>query len=157
MPLAKTPYFYHYRKYAMKVKDSYPVFITKQLQLTKEYYVKWFDFEVFFESTWFILVESKGEQPYFIAFMDEQHPTSPPSMPAINSSAGVFLTLEVENATEEYKRLTDSGLDICYHLKDEEWGQKRFGLIDPNGIYIDIVEQTNPKDGYWDQYMPISR
>ncbi len=140
----------------MKIKDSYPVFVTKQLLATKNYYTKWFDFEVFFESNWFILLQIKGEKPYFIAFIDEQHPTSPPSIPAINANAGVFLTLTVDNALAEYKRLSDEGLEIYYHLKDEAWGQKRFGLIDPNGMYIDIVEQTAPEEGYWDQFMSIS-
>jgi hypothetical protein len=26
-------------------------------------------------------------------------------------------------------------------------------MTDPNGLYIDIVEQIEPKEGYWEQYM----
>ena len=68
-----------------------------------------------------------------------------------------FLTLEVEDAAKEYKRLSAAKLEIYYPLKDEKWGQKRFGLIDPNGMYIDIVEQIEPEEGYWDKYMSIAR
>ena len=74
----------------MKIKDSYSVFVTKQLAATKNYYITWFDFEVYFESTWFILLRSQGETPFSVAFMDEKHPTSPPSMPAIDANSGVF-------------------------------------------------------------------
>lgn len=137
----------------MKIKESYPVFVTAKLTETINYYTKWFEFEVFFESTWFVLLQSKSDKPYFIAFMDYRQPTSPPSIPAINAKAGVFLTLEVDNVEAEYQKLVAAGIDVYYGLKTEAWGQKRFGLIDPNGMYVDIVEQVEPELGYWDQYL----
>ncbi len=141
----------------MNIRDTYPVFVIKQLTETKNYYVKWLQFEVIFESTWFLLLKANSENPYHIAFMHETHPTSPPSMPAIDAKSGVFLTLEVEDAKMEYEKFTKANLEIYYHLKAEAWGQKRFGLVDPNGMYVDIVEQIAPEEGYWDQYMPSSR
>ena len=137
----------------MKIKDSYSVFVTKNFQATKEFYIKWFSFEVYFEASYFILLAAPGDKPYFIAFMDEDHPTSPPSIPSINKESGVFLTLEVENAKSEYENLVSRGLPIDYHLNDEDWGQRRFGVIDPNGMYIDIVEQTEPVNIYWEQFL----
>ncbi len=101
----------------MKVKESYPVFVTKRLTETKDFYVKWFKFEVFFESSWFILLQAQSERPHYIAFMDENHPTSPPALPAINSTAGVFLTLEVEDAALAYEELAAAGIAIHYPLK----------------------------------------
>jgi hypothetical protein len=38
-------------------------------------------------------------------------------------------------------------------LKQESWGQLRFALTDPNGLWIDVVEQTDPQPGWWDQYL----
>ena len=140
----------------MKIKESYPVFVTKRLTATKDFYVKWFKFEVFFESTWFILLQAKSDRPYYVAFMDESHPTSPPTLPAINATAGVFLTLEVEDAALAYEELAAAGIAMYYPLKEEQWGQKRFGLIDPNEMYVDIVEQIAPEEGYWDKYMITS-
>jgi uncharacterized glyoxalase superfamily protein PhnB len=55
-----------------------------------------------------------------------------------------------------YEELAAAGIAIHYPLKEEQWGQKRFGLIDPNGMYIDIVEQIAPEEGYWDKYMITS-
>lgn len=137
----------------MKIKETYSVFVTKQLTITKDFYVNVLQFSIFFESSWFILLQSEGERPYYIAFMDEEHPTSPPSMPALDPKSGVFLTLEVDDAKTEYEKLEASGVEIFYHLHEELWGQKRFGLVDPNGLYIDVVEQIAPQDGFWDQYM----
>ena len=43
-------------------------------------------------------------------------------------------------------------VDIHYPLTDEPWGQRRFGLVDPNGMYVDVVEQTEPQPGFWERY-----
>jgi hypothetical protein len=38
-------------------------------------------------------------------------------------------------------------------LRDEPFGQRRFGLFDPAGVWIDVVEQIEPAAGWWDQYL----
>jgi hypothetical protein len=43
---------------------------------------------------------------------------------------------------------------IAYALKDEPWGQRRFGIVDPAGMWIDVVQQTEPAPGFWEPYMP---
>ena len=137
----------------MKIKDSYSVFLTKKLRETKDFYIKWFGFSVYFEASYFVLLQATAEKPYYFGFMDENHPSSPPTIPAVNSDSGVFLTLEVEDAKAEYEKLQSAGIHIYYPLTSEAWGQLRFGVTDPNGMYIDIVEQTEPEGNYWEQYM----
>jgi catechol 2,3-dioxygenase-like lactoylglutathione lyase family enzyme len=139
---------------SMTYQDVYPVFVTKDLKACKEFYSRWFDFQIVFESGFFIFFSSTGERPCSIAFIDEVHPSSPPSNPAMNAQAGVFLTLQVADAKSDYERLKEAGLNIHYHLADEPWGQRRFGVIDPNGMYIDVVEQIEPQAGFWDKYPP---
>ena len=58
----------------------------------------------------------------------------------------------MEDAKAVYEKLRVKNAPISYGLKKEEWGQLRFGLIDPNGLYIDIVEQIEPAAGYWEKY-----
>lgn len=139
----------------MNYQDIYSVFVTKNLTSTKDFFIKWLNFEVYFESTFFILLTAtSGEKIFSLGLIDEVHPSSPPSMPALDKNSGVFLTLQVEDVAAEYNRLKSAGLDIYYHLKDEAWGQRRFGIVDPNGLYIDIVEQINPEEGFWEKYLP---
>jgi hypothetical protein len=49
--------------------------------------------------------------------------------------------------------LRPHGLPISYALKTEPFGQKRFGFSDPSGLWVDVVEQTEPQTGYWEKYM----
>lgn len=135
----------------MRYQDIYPVFVTKDLTVTKQFYEKWFGLKPVFESGFFILLTS-DDGSRSIGFLSEVHPSSPPSSPAMNAQAGIFLTMQVEDAQADYKRLKDAGLKMSYHLKDEPWGQRRFGVVDPNGMYIDIVEQIEPEKGFWEKY-----
>lgn len=134
-------------------EDAYSVYITKDLKASKEFYVRWLDFEIIFESTWFVYFLSKGDHKISFALIDEQHPSTPPSYGSFDGR-GSFLTLQVKDAMQVYNKLKSLNAPITYHLKKEDWGQIRFGLIDPNGLYIDIVQQVEPTPGYWDKYLP---
>jgi catechol 2,3-dioxygenase-like lactoylglutathione lyase family enzyme len=141
-------------KVQMIYQDVYPVFITKDLKVSKDFYSKWFNMQVVFEASFFLLLVTPSENPHSIGFLSEVHPSSPPSSLAMNAQAGVFLTLQVADAKTDFERLKNAGLNISYALKDEPWGQRRFGVIDPNGMYIDIVQQIEPEKGFWDKYLP---
>jgi uncharacterized glyoxalase superfamily protein PhnB len=65
----------------------------------------------------------------------------------------MFLTFQVADASGEYDRLSAAGATFALDLTDEPWGQKRFALIDPAGVWVDVVEQTEPAPGWWDPYL----
>ena len=46
---------------------------------------------------------------------------------------------------------------MAYPLRDEPWGQRRFALLDPAGMWVDIVQPIDPEPGYWDTYTRSSR
>lgn len=133
-------------------QDVYSIYITKDLAASKDFYVKWLDFDVIFEASWCVYLQSKGDQKFTFAFIDETHPSSPPTYGSFNGQ-GSFLTLQVKDVSSVYKRLSEQHAPITYHLKKEDWGQLRFGLTDPSGLYIDVVQQIEPVAGYWDKYM----
>ena len=78
--------------------------------------------------------------------------TSPPS-PEPYSGDGSFLTLQVADARTEHERLVAGGVELALELTDEPWGQRRFGVLDPAGMWVDVVEQIEPAPGWWDPYV----
>ena len=131
--------------------DAYSVYITEHLKESRDFYVRWLDFDVVFEASWFVYMQSKGERPVSFALIDVNHPSTPPSYGSFNKR-GSFLTLQVNDARQVFDTLTKRKAPIIYGLQKEEWGQLRFGMTDPNGLYIDIVEQIEPAPGYWEKY-----
>jgi catechol 2,3-dioxygenase-like lactoylglutathione lyase family enzyme len=132
--------------------DAYSVYITGELKVSRDFYTQWLDFNVVFEASWFVYLQSQGGKTVTFALIDVSHPSTPPAYGAFNKR-GSFLTLQVDNATAVYEKLKAKNAPITYDLRKEEWGQLRFGMTDPNGLYIDIVEQIEPAPGYWEKYV----
>lgn len=61
--------------------------------------------------------------------------------------------LQVDSAQAAYDDMKALNAPIVYPLTVEPFGQKRFRFLDPSGLWIDVVEQTEPAAGYWDVYV----
>jgi len=133
----------------MRFEDAYPVVFVQALHTTTEFYRRTFGLDVLFESDFFVLLALPGQDHGAIAFVLEKHPTAPPSGPAITPGSSSFLTLQVADAAGAFDEVAAAGVAIEYSLRDEPWGQRRFGLLDPNGLYIDVVEQIEPDPAFW--------
>lgn len=49
------------------------------------------------------------------------------------------LSIEVDNVDEIYEKMNNSGFEITYQLIDEDWGVRRFFVIDPFGKLVNIL------------------
>ncbi len=85
--------------------------------------------------------------------MSPDHPSAPPG-PEPFSGKGMCLEFQVADAGAEYERFRQGGAAIGLPLRDGPFGQRRFGLFDPAGVWVDVVEQIEPAAGWWDRYMP---
>ena len=63
----------------MRLVDAYPVVVTDRLLECRDFYCRWFGFEVAFEADWFVWLRNDAERPVALAFMHSAHPSSPPS------------------------------------------------------------------------------
>jgi catechol 2,3-dioxygenase-like lactoylglutathione lyase family enzyme len=57
---------------------------------------------------------------------------------------GIWITVDVEDAASEYRRLEALGVPIEVALRDEPWGDRHFAVVDPNGIGVDVVQRLAP-------------
>ncbi|TKR34256.1 glyoxalase [Luteimonas gilva] len=140
----------------MRLQSAYPVVVTDKMAECRDFYVRHFGFEVAFEASWFVYLSAGGGQPYAIAFMTPDHPSRPPG-PEKFDGKGLFLTLQVDDAAKEFERLRKAGVAVAYPVADEPWGQRRFGVVDPSGLWVDVVQQTESAPGYWDPYMRVEQ
>ena len=136
----------------MHIKDLYSVVVTDKHRECRDFYVRWFGFQVVFEASWLVYLAAAGDHAFGLAFMAPDHPSQPPG-PETFAGKGVFLTIQVSDAAAEFARLRQNGLSITYPLRDEPWGQRRFAVHDPAGTWVDVVEHIEPAPGYWDKYV----
>lgn len=116
----------------------HPLTITTKMKESAEFYVTYFGFSPVFESDWYLqLAHTSGAE---LAFMLPGLESQPEFLRHELSSAGMVFTLETDDATSEYERLTAAGAPIIHTLTDEEWGQRHFILKDPAGVFVDVVQ-----------------
>ncbi len=136
----------------MKILDSYPLLTVKDIQASRDFYAKHFGLDVIFDSSWVVMLGDGAAGKIALGFMTPDHPTNPPG-PEIFDGKGMIVTLQVEDAAKTHAALKHAGVEIFYGLHDEPWGQRRFALRDPAGVIVDVVEQTQPAEGWWDRYV----
>ena len=138
----------------MPIRDLYPLITTPELLAARDFYVRHFDFTVLFAASWFVYLSAPGEpgtRGGTLTFMHPDHPSRPPG-PEPFGGQGMVLTIEVSDAAALHDRLVRDGAPIIHPLTDEDWGQRRFMTRDPAGVLVDVVQQIEPKPGYWDRY-----
>lgn len=135
----------------MHASDRYPIVITPQMAACRDFYVRYLGFEIGFTSAWFTWLTT-ADGSVTIAFMTPDHPSSPPAADEF-SGQGVCFEIQVVDAAATLAELTARGITPAYPLTDEPFGQRRFGLRDPAGLWVDVLEQIEPAAGYWDRYV----
>lgn len=119
--------------------------ITNKLQETKEFYTQILGFGLGFENDFYLLMHTPNKSAE-ISFLQANHPSQKPIFQKEFPGQGVYLTIEVENIDEVYKQIKSKNVDIEIELRDEVWGDRHFGIVDPNGVGIDIVTYTKPEE-----------
>ena len=119
--------------------------ITGKLQETKKFYREVLDFGVRFENEFYLLLHTPNNSAE-ISFLQPDHPSQKPVFQSAFDGKGVYLTIEVEDVDAIYKQIKEKGVPIEIDIRDEPWGDRHFAILDPNGIGIDIVTYTSPKE-----------
>jgi uncharacterized glyoxalase superfamily protein PhnB len=116
----------------MRFEDRYPIIVTSQKSVCRDFWRNLLGFEVVFDSTWFTLVAAE-EGSATLAFMTPDHPSAPPGADAF-SGKGMCFELQVGDADAAFKQLSANGLKATYPLTTEPFGQRRFGFFDASGL-----------------------
>jgi catechol 2,3-dioxygenase-like lactoylglutathione lyase family enzyme len=68
-------------------------------------------------------------------------PTAQLSVMGADATAPVTpdLSIEVEDVDAVHAAVRESGAEIVYPLRDEEWGVRRFFVRDPNGQVVNVL------------------
>ncbi|UTW68225.1 VOC family protein [bacterium SCSIO 12643] len=119
--------------------------ITEKLTETKDFYSKILGFGVTFENEFYLLMHTPNRQAE-LSFLLPNHPTQKPIFQTPFAGKGMYLTIEVDNVDEIYKKMNELGVKIEIDIRNEPWGDRHFAIVDPNGIGIDIVTYTKPNE-----------
>jgi uncharacterized glyoxalase superfamily protein PhnB len=134
----------------MRATSYYPVIMTDNVAATAAFYENHFRFEALFSSDWYIHLQSSEQENVSLAVLDGTHSTIPAE--ARGKISGLLLNFEVTDVDGVYDELVAAGLPILKELCDEDFGQRHFITVDPNGVLIDVIKPIPPTEAFAAQY-----
>lgn len=137
----------------MKVSSFYSVVMTDQVANTAKFYMDHFGFEKVFAADWYVSLKTMGSGiPFELAILDASHSTIPKAYR--KKATGLILNFEVDDVDAEYERLIrKEKLPLELDIRSEEFGQRHFITVDPNGVLIDVITIIPPNDEFNSQYI----
>ncbi len=123
---------------------------SNQLAQSKEFYTELLGFEIEFDSDWFINLVGGVDKQFELGIQQFDHELIPEAFRA--RAQGLSIALEVENVDEIYERFR-SRSDLVTAIADEEYGQRHFMCVDPNGVLLDICTPIEPSEEFKAAYM----
>ena len=107
-------------------------FTTDKVQETKEFYEKYLGATTIFEKEGYVKLRF-GNTSTILELVAPQSPENKQS-----DSTGLGFNILVEDVDLSYKKITSAKLDLVMPIEDHPWGERGFGIKDPNGLTIYI-------------------
>lgn len=97
-----------------------------------------------------------GTHAWELGILRYDHPTVPEGY--AERSRGVIINVEVADASAEYERIVrGAAARAVRELRDEEFGQRHFIVVDPAGNLVDVIENIAPSDEFAAAYVDAER
>ena len=109
---------------------------------SRDFYTTLFDFNVDYDSDWFVHLISKDKK-LELGIIDRNSEIVPEGYRT--NPAGFYITFVVDNADEIFAVAQKANLEIVQEPHDTFYGQRRLLLKDPNGVLVDV---SSPIKGF---------
>ena len=123
----------------MEIKSIYPVFIVKNIAETREFYTKYFGFQISFELEWFLNLNHPSNSSHRLVFVKNDHESVPHFY--LGKPLGFALDFEVSDAESEYEVFQNLNVKMVQELRDESFGERHFIVGDPDGVLINVTQR----------------
>lgn len=134
----------------VNMNSLYPVICVESAEASKKFYTSLLDFNIVFELNWYIQLQSPADENLQLAFVQRRHESVPKQFQ--DTPNGVVVTVEVDDVDTLYDKALDMHYDIALELKDEDWGQRHFMTVDPEGLLVDVVKMIPPSGEFLAAY-----
>jgi catechol 2,3-dioxygenase-like lactoylglutathione lyase family enzyme len=120
----------------MNIRRIVPNVQSDRLDESRSFYVELLGLEVAMDMGWIMTLVSST------------NPTAQMSILRSDATAPVVpqLTVEVADVDAVHAEAVRRRLEIVYPLSDESWGVRRFFVLDPNGVVLNVMSHPGRAD-----------
>jgi catechol 2,3-dioxygenase-like lactoylglutathione lyase family enzyme len=120
----------------------FPCLCVDDLVRSIVFYRALFDLDVTVDVGWYAEIAGGGDGAAMVAFVERGHPSVPPGFDA--TRGGVLVSVVVDDAAAAYARAEALHAHFAQELRDEDFGQRHFMVVDPDGFLVDVIETITP-------------
>lgn len=124
------------------MKSVFPDIVSSALTESRDFYTDMFGFTVLFEIDWYIQLQNPEHPEMGLAFVSRDNDSVPGRFKV--DPQGFFVSIEVDDVDELYAKAQERGHEVAVEIKSEEWGQRHFVIMDPNGLPVDVFTLIPP-------------
>jgi catechol 2,3-dioxygenase-like lactoylglutathione lyase family enzyme len=120
----------------MSIRRVMPDIRSDRFDECRTFYVELLGFEVAMDMGW------------IMTFVSPTNPSAQISVLRSDATAPVVpqLTVEVADVDAVHAEAVRRGLEIVYPLTDESWGVRRFFVVDPNRVVLNVMSHRGSAD-----------
>jgi catechol 2,3-dioxygenase-like lactoylglutathione lyase family enzyme len=123
----------------VKIIRIVPNFASEAFTATRDFYAALFDLEVSVElDDWYLQLMPPGNPALNVGFIEPGSELFAGRTSARRSD-GVVLTVHVDDVDEAYDRAQRLGAEIALEIRNEDFGQRHFVVVDPNGVLLNVM------------------
>lgn len=115
----------------MSIRRVVPNISSEKMDESRKFYTGFLGFEVAMDREWIITLVSPGNPIAQLSLLRGAAPAAPQTQ--------VTLSIEVADVEAVHALAVAGGIPIVYPLTIEPWGVRRFHVIDPNGVVINVM------------------
>ena len=120
----------------MSIRRVVPNIRSDRFDECRTFYVELLGFEVAMDMGW------------IMTFVSPTNPTAQISVMRSDATAPVVpqVSVEVADVDAVHAEAVRRGLEIVYPLTDESWGVRRFFVVDPNRVVLNVMSHRGSAD-----------
>lgn len=124
------------------ITNIFTVVCSDNVAASRDFYIDLFDFEVIFEADWYIQLQGRHRSHPQLGIVARDHDSVPARFQ--ERPAGVLVSVEVDDVDAVHDRAVAAGHRMELTLRSEEWGQRHFITVDPDGAAVDVITPIAP-------------
>jgi uncharacterized glyoxalase superfamily protein PhnB len=123
----------------MNVIRIVPNLSSEAFAASRDFYLTMFDLVVSVElDDWYLQLMVESNPMLNIGFIKPDHELFV-GRAASPGTHGVVVTIHVDDVDEAYERAKRIGAEIATEIRNEEYGQRHFLMVDPNGLVLNVM------------------
>lgn len=119
------------------------VILSDDVRAASTFYAEVLGFEALVVLDWFASHQHPSHEGVYLDVIAADHDAAGAHLRG-QRTTGTMIALIVEDAAAEHERMVGLGLELVMGLQDEPWGQRRFQLLGPDGVVVEIIERIDP-------------